>query len=196
MPAAEPQPISDHFWPALFFVEGYFRGIRAAKHEQHPILALHPKVARVGSSCPGPEGLSTGCLKRGEGTSCWVMALRRLYLCPKTRSESKAAPGEFITGQWIIPEARSSVRQRSSSGKGSTQTLQSSTATAGMQVRLSTLKTSPEEQNRYHVQAFQYPITTDTGTYRPVHVEEPRYGLSFVLRCIRGMCYVCSPGKV
>lgn len=56
------------------------------------------------------------CLKHGEGTSCQVMALRRPYLCLKTTSESKAVPGGFITGQWIIlagTELGETARQQS-----------------------------------------------------------------------------------
>lgn len=104
MPIAEPQPFSGHFWLALFFVLRLLYKNKDCK----AWAASHP-----GLPCRGGKGwrlvsrawrAEYGLLgqEHGEDKSCQVMALRRPYLCPKTRNESEAVPGGFVTGQWII----------------------------------------------------------------------------------------------
>lgn len=148
------------FLACSFLCSKPFTGIRIAKHRQHPTLALHTEVTRVGGLCPGPEGLSM-LLKSWGGHVLSGHAIKKATLVPKTKE------WEQSTSRWIRHRTLDKPARHRAWWGSRTQTLQSSTATAGMQVRLSTLKTSPEEQNRFNFQTFQFPLTTGTGVCRP-----------------------------
>lgn len=109
MPTAEPQPISDHFQPALFFV------IRphCSNNDCKAWVASHPGPPQQGSKGRRLEELSTGSLTaQGGQILYWGMAFRRPYLCPKIRSESKAVSGRFIREEgWHTVLAGMKIRE-------------------------------------------------------------------------------------
>lgn len=134
MPTAEPQPISDHFRPALFFVVRPHCSINDCK----AWAASHPGPPQQGSEGWRLKELSTGSLTaQGGWTLYWGMAFRRPYLCPKIRSESKTVPGRLIREEgWHAVLAGMKIHE--------TACLKSRLLWWWGKVRLNGLKTYPE----------------------------------------------------